>query len=43
MQEVVVFRTLTSDGYKTNHKADRYSGEAVQGVDIDSLEKEWEE
>lgn len=33
MQEVVIYKTLTGEGFKTTTRADRYSGEAVAGVD----------
>lgn len=33
MQEVTIYKTLTSEGYKTTKRADRFSGEQISGVD----------
>lgn len=34
MEEVVIYKTLTNDGYKTSTRADRFNGESVAGVDV---------
>lgn len=33
MQDVTIYKTLTSSGYKTTKRADRFSGEQISGVD----------
>ena len=34
MQEVTIYKTLTSAGFKTTPRAERYSGEDISGVDV---------
>ncbi len=33
MQEVTIYKTLTSEGFKTTKRADRFSGEQISGMD----------